>query len=217
MKKNKKKNNNNNIKILIISFILLSLIVLIIYSRNFRNFSNITLFRNNKTIYNVEDLVVNKVKYMDKENIVEKEFGKPNKEKEYNKNGYNYKDKEYNGLKITLKENYGDYVVVKVEVTKRKYKTGRNIRVGNHITKVFRKYKVANKTGSYMYGKYNINSIKDKSVTKEISFGYRDKEKVEYVDRDSVTNIDEPTLIGKVIYEYHYGKIKKITWSYDIE
>ena len=28
---------------------------------------------------------------------------------------------------------------------------------------------------------------------------------------------NSPTLTAKIIYEYHYGKVKKITWSYDVE
>ena len=212
-----KKSKNNNLKIIIISFILLLLIFLIIYARNFRSFASISLIRNNKEIFNSTDLYFGNIKLMDKESKVEKELGKPKKEKELLNNSYRYKVKEYDGLIITLKENYSDYVVVKVEITNNKYKTGRNIKVGNRITKVFRSYKIDNKKGNYIYGKYTLDSLKDKSITKEIYFGYRNKNIVEYVDRDSITNTNEPTLLSKVIYNYRYGKITKITWSYDIE
>ena len=212
-----KKSKNNNLKIIIISFILLLLIFLIIYARNFRSFASISLIRNNKEIFNSTDLYFGNIKLMDKESKVEKELGKPKKEKELLNNSYRYKVKEYDGLIITLKENYSDYVVVKVEITNSKYKTGRNIKVGNRITKVFRSYKIDNKKGNYIYGKYTLDSLKDKSITKEIYFGYRNKNIVEYVDRDSITNTNEPTLLSKVIYNYRYGKITKITWSYDIE
>ena len=214
-KKNKKK--NNNLKIFLIVLILIILVGLIIYAKNFRDFSNVTLMKNNKEYYNIKDLVIGDIKYLDKEKRVEDVFGKPNKEYTKVKNNYLYKIKEYDGLTITLKEDYSDFIVVKIEVTSKKYKTGRNIKVGNKITKVMKKYKIENKNGKYMYGNYSRKALKDKAIKKEIYMGYREKNKVEYIVRDAVVDKNNPVMISRVKYEYKYGKVKKITWSYDIE
>lgn len=72
MKKNKKvskkkveKKENNYLKIILISFILIFLIGIIVYARNFRNFSKISLRTNNKDIFNITDLVVGDVSYLE--------------------------------------------------------------------------------------------------------------------------------------------------------
>lgn len=218
MKKNEKKNEiSRNFKIVLISFILVFFIGLIIYARNFRNFSTITLMSNKKTYYNVSDLVVNDIKYLDNEKTVEKKLGKPKKESTKVIGNYLYKIKKYDGLTITLKEDYSDFKVSKVEVTGRKYKTGRKIKVGNKITKVFRSYKVKNKKGNYMYGNYTAKVLNDRAVKKEVYFGHREKDYVEYVIRDAITDSSSPVMTSRVRYDYKYGKIRKITWSYDVE
>ena len=219
MKKNKESNKNTNkyLKIGLISFILIFLIGLIIYARNFRNFSNISLMTNKKSYYNMTDLVAGDIKYLDNEKRVETVLGKPKKEEKKIIGSYFYKIKKYDGITVTMKEDYNDYRVVKVEITSRKYKTGRNIKVGNLITKVFKKYSVKKKNGSYLYGNYRKEALLDQAVTKEIFYGYRDKEKVEYVVREEIVDKDAPTLTSRITFDYKYGKIKKITWSYDVE
>lgn len=217
-KKVKKSNNKNNtIKIVIVAFILLFLIGLIVYARNFRNFSNISLRENNKEIFKVTDLVVGDVKYLDNEETITKKLGKP--EKSYLKvnKGYLYKIYKYDGLKLTLKENYDDYVLVGADVTSRKYKTSRKLKVGSKITKVLKRYRVDNKKGTYMYGKYSRSALNDYAVTKDIYLGYREKDVVEYINRDAIVDKKDPVMISRIKYSYKYGKVKKISWLYDVE
>lgn len=216
-KVNKKKTNKNTIKILVVAFILIFLIGLIVYARNFRNFSKITLRENNKEILKVTDLVVGDVKYLDKEKTIVKKLGKPKKSYLEVSKGYLYKIYKYDGLKLTLKENYDDYVLVGADVTNRKYKTTRNIKVGNKITKVLKRYRVDNKKGTYMYGKYSRSALNDHAVTKEIYLGYREKDVVEYINRDAIVDKTDPVMKLNIKYEYKYGKVKKISWRYDVE
>lgn len=216
-KVNKKKTNKNTIKILVVAFILIFLIGLIVYARNFRNFSKIALRENNKEILKVTDLVVGDVKYLDKEKTIVKKLGKPKKSYLEVSKGYLYKIYKYDGLKLTLKENYDDYVLVGADVTNRKYKTTRNIKVGNKITKVLKRYRVDNKKGTYMYGKYSRSALNDHAVTKEIYLGYREKDVVEYINRDAIVDKTDPVMKLNIKYEYKYGKVKKISWRYDVE
>ena len=160
---------------------------------------------------------MNNIKYLDKEKKVEKEFGKPKKETTKIVGNYIYKIKKYDGLTITMREDYSDYVVVKVEVTSKKYKTGRELKVGNKITKVMKKYRIDKKKSNYLYGNYSLKALDDKAVTKEVYLGYRDKDKVEYITRDAIINKNNSIMISKIVYEYKYGKVRKITWSYDVE
>ncbi len=216
-KVSKKKKNNNTIKILVVAFILIFLIGLIVYARNFRNFSSITLRENNKEIFKVTDLVVEDIKYLDKAKTIEKKLGKPKKSYLKVSKGYLYKIYKYEGLKLTLKENYNDYVLVGADVTSRKYKTSRNLKVGSKITKVLKSYRVDNKKGTYMYGKYSRSALNDHSVTKNIYLGYREKDVVEYINRDAIVDKIDPVMKSSIKYEYKYGKVKKITWIYDVE
>lgn len=218
-KVNKKKTNKNKntIKILVVAFILIFLIGLIVYARNFRNFSKIALRENNKEILKVTDLVVGDVKYLDKEKTIVKKLGKPKKSYLEVSKGYLYKIYKYDGLKLTLKENYDDYVLVGADITSRKYKTTRNIKVGNKITKVLKRYRVDNKKGTYMYGKYSRSALNDHAVTKEIYLGYREKDVVEYINRDAIVDKTDPVMKLNIKYEYKYGKVKKISWRYDVE
>lgn len=216
-KVNKKKTNKNTIKILVVAFILIFLIGLIVYARNFRNFSKIALRENNKEILKVTDLVVGDVKYLDKEKTIVKKLGKPKKSYLEVSKGYLYKIYKYDGLKLTLKENYDDYVLVGADITSRKYKTTRNIKVGNKITKVLKRYRVDNKKGTYMYGKYSRSALNDHAVTKEIYLGYREKDVVEYINRDAIVDKTDPVMKLNIKYEYKYGKVKKISWRYDVE
>ena len=218
-KVNKKKinKNKNTIKILVVAFILIFLIGLIVYARNFRNFSKIALRENNKEILKVTDLVVGDVKYLDKEKTIVKKLGKPKKSYLEVSKGYLYKIYKYDGLKLTLKENYDDYVLVGADITSRKYKTTRNIKVGSKITKVLKRYRVDNKKGTYMYGKYSRSALNDHAVTKEIYLGYREKDIVEYINRDAIVDKTDPVMKLNIKYEYKYGKVKKISWRYDVE
>lgn len=221
MKKNKKKKttekNNKYLKILLISFILIFLIGLIVYAKNFRDFSSMTLRTNNKDYYNINDLVINDIKYLDNEAKVDKAFGKANKVETKVIGSYKYKIKKYKGLTLTLKENYEDFVLVKVEVTSKDYKLGRNLGVGKKISKVLRSYRVNKSKSPYMYGNYKRDVLGDKSVKKEIYYGYRDKTFVEYVVRDAYTSEDSSIMLSKIVYEYKYGKVTKVTWSYDVQ
>lgn len=216
-KKKEVKDKSSYIKIALVSVILIFLIGLIVYARNFRNFSNIYLRTNNKDIFNVKDLVIGDIKYLDNEQTIVNKMGKPKKESTIVNKGYVYKIYKYDGLKLTLKENYSDYVLVGAETTSRKYATARKIRVGNKITKVLKKYRVDNKKGTYMYGKYSRSALNDLAVTKDIYLGYREKDVVEYINRDAVTDKKLPVMKSNIKYEYKYGKIKKISWLYDVE
>ena len=213
----KTESNNNKLKILIVAFILVFLIGLIVYAKNFRNFSNITLRENNKEIFKVTDLVVGDIKYLDKEKIIVKKLGKPKKSYLEVSKGYLYKIYKYDGLKLTLKENYNDYVLVGAESTSRKYKFSRKLKVGSKITKVLKSYRVDNKKGTYMYGKYSRSALNDLAVTKDIYLGYREKDVVEYINRDAIVDKSEPVMESRIKYEYKYGKVKKISWKYDVE
>ena len=216
MKKNRDEKSNKK-KIIIVSFILLLIIGLMIYAENFRNFSSIYLMKNKKEMLDINDLVVGDIKYLDNEKKVNSVLGKPSTESTKIIGNYQYKIKKYDGLIVTMKENYDDFVVVKIELTSKKYKTGRNIKIGDGITKVLRNYRVDNSRGTYMYGNSKIDALNDKSLTKTLYTGYRDKEKVEYAVRDSISDRNSPVLIERITYEYTRGKIKKITWSYDVE
>lgn len=225
MKKNNKKVNNTNIaidnndkiKILLVAFILIFLIGLIVFARNFRNFTNVSLRTNNKDIFNIKDLTFGDIKYLDKEEKVEKILGKPKKKETKFKDRYFYKILKYDDTIITLKEDYKDYVVVGIETTSKKYKTARNIKVGNRITKVLKNYRVDNKKGTYMYGNNSLSALSDESVTKDIYMGYRTTEEVSYINRDTIVDKTTPTMLSKITYEYKYGKVTKISWIYDVE
>lgn len=212
-----KKNNNNSKIISIIMFVaILLLIFLLVLASYFRDFGSITLNKNKKEKFNVSDLTVNNIKYGSTETEIVESFGYPKKEKEELIRSIKYKYYNYNGLKLTLKEYYKDYILVKAEITSSKYKTSRNIRVNQKITRALRKYRIDNKKGAYMYQNYSIKSLKNKENTSNIYFGMRSSKNLLYVNRDKVIE-DLPTNIAKLNIEYKHGKIKKIIWSYDHE
>ncbi len=202
--------------LLILIIIIIVLSVLLLISENFGNYSKVRLKTNDKTIFSISDLTVDKLKYSDSEKVVRKEMGKPKKEKNVSKDIYSYKELYYDGIILTLKENYSDYMLVKVEITSDKYKVSRKVRVNDKISKVIKKYKVENKTGTYIYGNYSFNSLNDSSIKDNIYFGIRNKKELAYVNRDAIVG-DERSNIARMNIEYKHGKVKKITWSYDFE
>ena len=145
-----------------------------------------------------------------------KELGTPIKESNETKDKYSYKELEYNNLKITLRENYDDYILTGVEIKSDKYVINRNIKIGNSIVKTMKKFKVENKSGQYLYGNYSIGSLSDEEITDTIYFGVRNNKKVVYVNKDATVN-DMYSNISKLTLDYKKGKITKITWSYDFE
>lgn len=221
----KYKNKNNlletklkkNKVITIILFVsILLLILLLIIASYFRNFGNITLIKNKKEMFSISDLTVNDLKYGDKESTIIKSIGYPEKEKEMTNGSYKYKEYIYNGLKLTLKENFDNFVLVKAEITSSKYKTSRKVRVNQKITKVLKRYRIDNKQGAYMYHNYSKKTLSDIENKENIYFGVRSSKNILYVNRDKI--IDElPTNIAKLNIEYRHGVIKKIIWSYDVQ
>lgn len=223
MEKNKKKKKTieqelkrDKIMLVITSLVIVILLSLLIASRNYRDFSAINIKTNNKTIFSISDLTINNLKYGDNEEKVLKELGTPIKESNKTKDKYSYKELEYNNLKITLRENYDDYILTGVEIKSDKYVINRNIKIGNSIVKTMKKFKVENKSGQYLYGNYSIGSLSDKEIADTIYFGVRNNKKVVYVNKDASVN-DMSSNISKLTLDYKKGKITKITWSYDFE
>lgn len=210
-------NINKSKKILLILIIIIVIFsILLIVSENFGNFSKVKLKKNDKTIFSISDLVVDDLKYSDNEEKVKKVMGKPKKEKSLVKGIYKYKELHYDGLVLTLKENYSDYMLVKAEITSNKYKTSRKIKVKDKILNVIKKYNVENKVGTYIYGNYSIDALSESEITENIYFGVRNNKELLYINRDSVIE-DTKTNIARLNISYKYGKITKITWSYDVE
>lgn len=223
MEKNKKKKKTieqelkrDKIMLVITSLVIAILLSLLVASRNYRDFSAINIKTNNKTIFSISDLAINNLKYGDNEEKVLKELGTPIKESNETKDKYSYKELEYNNLKITLRENYDDYILTGVEIKSDKYVINRNIKIGNSIVKTMKKFKVENKSGQYLYGNYSIGSLSDEEITDTIYFGVRNNKKVVYVNKDATVN-DMHSNISKLTLDYKKGKITKITWSYDFE
>ena len=221
MKKNNKKKVDNLLqnKKVVLSVIIIAIVLLIallIVATYFRDYGKTRVSTNKKGIFTISDLTLNDLKYGDSIKKVEKSLGKPSKTKEETKSTFKYKVLTYDGLKVTLKEFYDDYVLVKVEITSNKYKTSRGIKVNKKITKVFRKYKVENNKGAYLYGNYSNNALSDIENNSNIYFGLRSDKNVLFVNRDSKVE-GLITNIAKLNIEYYRGKIKKITWSYDYE
>ena len=205
-----------NKKAYLLLFLIVLIIVLTFFAKNYRNFSLINLSKNKKNIFNKNDLIIDDYKYGTSIKIIKNELGVPITEIQLEKNNYKYKELTYDGLKLYFKENYNNYVLTKAIITSKKYKTYNNIKVSDSITKVFKTYKVENSNGNYIYGNYSINSLNDSSIQNNIYFGYRQKNYILYVNKDSKVS-DSPVLTSKIRYDYKNGKIKKITWSYDIE
>ena len=204
-------------KMLLLTFISIFLLIsLIIVASYFRDFKSIRLSKNNKEIFTISDLTVNNSKYGDSIDSVKKEFGKPIKEEDKEKSIYKYKVLYYDGLVLTFKDYYDSYSLVKAEITSSKYKISRRIKVGKKITKVFRKYKVENNKGAYLYGNYTKDELRSIENNENIYFGIRSSKNVLYVNRDAKVD-DLVNNIATLNIEYKRGKIRKITWSYDYE
>lgn len=200
----------------IITLVIVVLLVGLIVSKNYRDFSRIELKENKNTIFTIGDLVVGDLKYTDSEKDVKEKMGKPTKEEEEVRNEYNYKKLYYKGLVLTLRENYNDYMLIGAEVTSSKYETSRGIKVGNGIINVINKYKVENKKGTYIYGNYSLGALSEPEITSNIYIGVRNRKEVAYVNRDTVIE-NTKTNVAKLNITYKHGKVTKITWSYDFE
>lgn len=220
MKKNKRtieqEIKKDKIILLITMITIVVLLSLLIVSKNYRDFGSIKLRTNEKSIFSISDLTIDELKYGSTESEVRKEFGTPEKEKKVSKDKYSYKELYYDGLKLTLKENYDDYMITSVEITSNKYNVSRNIKVSNNILKTMKKFKIENKEGSYMYGNYSLKSLDSDEINENIYFGLRDSSKVLYVNKDAKTS-DLQSNIAKLLIYYNHGKVTKIIWTYDFE
>lgn len=224
MKKNEKKTKKNieqelkrdKLILKITSIIIVILLILLLASRNYREFDTVMVSKNNNKIFSMSDLVIDGVKYGTSEKEVKKKFGTPVKEDKITKDKYSYKILEYNGLKLTLKENYSDYMLTKVEVTNNKYKVSRNIKVNDKIIKTIKKFKVENKKGTYLYGNYSVDALNEEEIKDTIYLGIRNDKEVVYINRDALVG-DTVSNISRLNISYKYGKITKISWSYDFE
>lgn len=212
MKKIKLKNMTKRTKITI-SLIAVLLLIIFWLINMFGDYSSITLKPNTKDIFSIKDLVMNDVKFGDKESDVYKKLGKAKSVKNTKKNTYKYKILNYKDTKITLRENYNDFIVVGVETTSNKYKFSRGVKIGQNVKKVMNKYKVSKKTGTYMYSNYTEEALKQSEITSNIYYGKRTSNVIKYVNRDSITS--NITNIAQFSLEYKNGKIQKIIWSYD--
>ena len=201
---------------LIISICVIVLLLLVLISRNFGTFNLVKVSKNNNTIFSVTDLTIGNLKFSDNEKTIEKELGKPKKEEKVKKDIYNYKIYYYDGLKLTLKENYNDYILVGCEISSSKYKTSRDIKVNNKILKVMRKYKVDNSYGTYLYGNYTSDALNNDEIKDNIYMGVRSNKEVVYINKDASVN-GMKANIARLNISYSHGKVKKIIWSYDFE
>lgn len=224
MKKNEKKTKKtieqelkrDKLILKITSIIIVILLILLLASRNYREFDTVVVSKNNNKIFSMSDLVIDGVKYGTSEKEVKKKFGTPVKEDKTTKDKYSYKILEYKGLKLTLKENYSDYMLTKVEVTNNKYKVSRNIKVNDKIIKTIKKFKVENKKGTYLYGNYSVDALNEEEIKDTIYLGIRNDKEVVYINRDALVG-DTVSNISRLNISYKYGKITKISWSYDFE
>lgn len=224
MKKNEKKTKKtieqelkrDKLILKITSIIIVILLILLLASRNYREFDTVMVSKNNNKIFSMSDLVIDGVKYGTSEKEVKKKFGTPVKENKITKDKYSYKILEYKGLKLTLKENYSDYMLTGVEVTNNKYTVSRNIKVNDKIIKTIKKFKVENKKGTYLYGNYSVDALNEEEIKDTIYLGIRNDKEVVYINRDALVG-DTVSNISRLNISYKYGKITKISWSYDFE
>lgn len=224
MKKNEKKTKKtieqelkrDKLILKITSIIIVILLILLLASRNYREFDTVMVSKNNNKIFSMSDLVIDGVKYGTSEKEVKKKFGTPVKEDKTTKDKYSYKILEYKGLKLTLKENYSEYMLTGVEVTNNKYKVSRNIKVNDKIIKTIKKFKVENKKGTYLYGNYSVDALNEEEIKDTIYLGIRNDKEVVYINRDALVG-DTVSNISRLNISYRYGKITKISWSYDFE
>lgn len=224
MKKNEKKTKKtieqelkrDKLILKITSIIIVILLILLLASRNYREFDTVMVSKNNNKIFSMSDLVIDGVKYGTSEKEVKKKFGTPVKEDKTTKDKYSYKILEYKGLKLTLKENYSEYMLTGVEVTNNKYTVSRNIKVNDKIIKTIKKFKVENKKGTYLYGNYSVDALNEEEIKDTIYLGIRNDKEVVYINRDALVG-DTISNISRLNISYKYGKITKISWSYDFE
>ena len=210
---NSRRNKTIFALVLILVFILLLLIFVI---NSFKNYGQIKLTTNKEEIFTYEDLVIDDLKYGATEEEVKKYFGSAKETIKETKGIYKYEVLVYDGVILTLKENYETYTLVKVEVTTGNISLSRGIKVGNKITKVFEKFRVENSSGAYLYGNYKKEALNDKDNKQNIYFGIRTNENVLYINKDS--EVEElPTNTATLNIEYDHGTIKKIIWSYDVQ
>ena len=208
------KKNKGLMLTIVILLIILGIAMFI--SQFFEDMTKITLRKNDKTIFSVNDLIVMDLKYGSNIKTIKDKLSDPVKEEDFKENSYNYKKLSYDGLILTLKENYDDFILVKAEITNKKYKIGRKIHVGDSILTTVKKFKIDNKKGTYIYGNYTIDALNTNETSGQIYFGIRNEKQVIYVNRDSLVDGKNP-YISKLTFDYKHGKIKKITWSYDIK
>ncbi len=224
MKKNEKKTKKtieqelkrDKLILKITSIIIVILLILLLASRNYREFDTVMVSKNNNKIFSMSDLVIDGVKYGTSEKEVKKKFGTPVKEDKTTKDKYSYKILEYKGLKLTLKENYSEYMLTGVEVTNNKYTVSRNIKVNDKIIKTIKKFNVENKKGTYLYGNYSVDALNEEEIKDTIYLGIRNDKEVVYINRDALVG-DTVSNISRLNISYKYGKITKISWSYDFE
>lgn len=209
----KKLEKKQKIFLLVVGIIVI-LSLLLILSGLFGNYESVKLKKNDKDIFTIKDLTVNNLRFLSTSDEVIKELGKPKNVKEITKNNYKYQEYYYSGLKLTLKENYEDYCLVGAEISSSKYKTSRNIRVGNKVMNVINKYNVENETGNYIYKNYTIDALNDNLVKDNAYFSFRTNKEIRYYNKDAVIE-GSPTNHAKLSFNYRFGRISKITWSYD--
>ena len=204
----------NKKKAIIIIIVFIILLIILLFNMTNSDVINIKLRSNDKEIFTVNDLVINNLKFGSTEKEIKKQFGKPKSVDIKRKKSFKYKIYNYKKLKLTLRENYSNYILVGVETTSVRYKISRNIRIGNKATKVLNSYNIKNKTGSYIYGNYKLNSLKNNDVTDNIYLGIRTNKQIMYVNRDKI--LDSPYVnTAQIIYNYNDGRITKIKWLYD--
>ena len=214
LKKIMSKEKTQEIVFIVAVVIIILLSLLLIISRNFGTFNNVSIRKNNHDIFSVSDLTVNDLKFADNEAKVKKELGDPKEEKELIEDNYKYKKLFYDGIILTLKENYKDYMLVKVEITSRNYKINRNIKVNDKILRVIKKFKVENSTGTYLYGNYTVDQLSNSELNDNVYVAVRSNKEVVYVNKDAATD-NSISNIARLNIEYKHGKVSKITWSYD--
>ena len=214
-KKKVKKLDKKQTIFLVIVGIIVILSLLLIISGIFGNFENVKLKKNNKEIFTIKDLTVNNLKFLSTSEEIERELGTPKSKKDLIKNNYRYVEYYYSGLKLTLKENYKDYVLVGAEITSSKYSINRNIKVGNKVLNVINKYNVELENGNYIYKNYTMDALNDNLVKDNAYFGYRTNKEIRYYNKDAVIS-GNPTNVAELKFNYRFGRINKITWSYDV-
>lgn len=214
MKELEEKIKRNNKILKITSIVIVVLLLLLFLSSEYGNFTKVNIKKNNNTIFSISDLTVNNLKYSDSESKVRKELGVPKKEETKFIEKYNYKILTYDGIIVTLKENYNDYMLVKVEITDKKYTINRNIKIKDNIVRTIKKFKVENKKGTYLYGNYSVDALDEEEIMSNIYFGIRSETEIVYISRDAKINSLD-TNIAKLNISYKNGKVTKIEWSYD--